>query len=193
MQAITNYFFKPVEEAKPEPETSWVKSAAYGSAGILASGALFALSVATTFSTALVLSALVPLSVPGGAFMLLYPASLLATYAVDKVALPLFQKAQGLEPQEVEEAPQKERSSLEALKHLALGVITSLAIWSLATVGSIFATGITLRLVLGRAVGGDLSRLFWILVAAPLAGSFLSIPAIHKVAGPHFQRGNVLS
>lgn len=188
MQALSNFFFKAPEAPVEEPKTDWVKVAANGSAAVITSVAIFALSVATAYSTAMMLSAVTGIVLPGAALLLLYPATLLATYGIDKLAKPFFEKALGITPKETDVEKPAQRDYRKAAGYLALGVITSLALWSLATIGAVFATGLTMRFVLGTQPGLHLGRLFYIVIVAPLAGSFLSIPAIHQVAGPHFQK-----
>jgi len=188
MQVLSNLFFRPAEAPALEQKMNWVQVAANGSAGLITSVALFALSVAATYSTALMLSVITGIVLPGATLFLLYPSTLLATYGVDRFAKPFFEKAMGITPEETDIEKSAEKSYKKAAGCLALGVITSLALWSLATLGAVFAMGFAMRFALGPQPGLNFGRLFQILIMAPLAGSFFSIPAIHQISAPHFQR-----
>lgn len=182
---VANYFSKPVEESKPETKTDLTNLShlAYGSASIVVSTALYSLSIASGYAAVCLLGVVSPL----GVMFSFYSATLAGTYAINKIALPLWNQARGIETQEAEQAPKIERNYSKALGHLAQGILTSLAIWSFAAIGSMLVTGTVLRLAMGRAFYYDLGTFFWI-AHAPIAAGFFTIPAIQKVATPHFEQ-----
>lgn len=156
--------------------------------GGVTSVALFSIATSMVYSGSIILSGLTGVTLPGALVLLLYPSTMIATYWADRVSKPFFEKARGIEPQAAEELQTETLTSAEKAGHLALGILKSLAIWSLCVFAGVFTVGLGSRMILGRAIGVDMGRLFWILVAAPITGSCLSMYPIHHAAGNHFRK-----